>query len=43
MHYVKPEFMNEEICKLAVRQYGLSLLFVKQELINEEICKLVVN
>jgi hypothetical protein len=35
--------MNEEFCKLAVRQNGLSFQFVKPELMNEEICKLDVK
>jgi hypothetical protein len=34
---------NEEFCKLAVRQNGLSFQFVKPELMNEEICKLDVK
>jgi len=34
---------NEEICKLAILQYGLSLCYVKPELMTDEICKLAVK
>ena len=43
LQYVKPEVMNEEICKLAVQNNGLCLQYVKPELMNDEICKLAVK
>ena len=41
INLLKAEEITEEICKLAVRQNGLSLKYVKEQ--TEEICKSVVQ
>jgi hypothetical protein len=41
LQYVKDQFITDEICKLAVQQYGNTLQCIKVQ--TEEICKLAVK
>ena len=43
LKFVPEDFINEELCYVAVKQAGRALAYVPKEYINEELCEIAVT